>query len=412
MKSGLYAWGGPGTIRLLRTKYFASKIDEASFLRMYDKEFLDRAKNIFKTTDMFVTYSWGFSNETEKEDRRFIVSRLKNFENIRSYAYIQGLNLVYKDFSQDLWCKNPHGKPMFYSKGRAFTCPNNPNAVSILLQRVEDAVKHAFFGIFVDNIIFGLPPIYVYQNETSFFGCSCHFCQKEFKTFAGYSLPLNRKKGFSIISDYLLFRRTTIKKLIQRIAQIVHSAGKAFGVNLYDPYWHTSVYYFGYVLEDIEPYLDYLLFENHALKRGTIDNRHIRIHPTKPTFIVSYKKGIGRDAAYSQHDMNLIFSESQQLGYIPCYKATEYKTDGIWHGLYIDVYHEPSWTIVRSKKIPNQKRLSQLSLSKLWFVTILNSMHFRIFSDFPEHRLFSYILFESPLFTYAVKKRQWFLDTT
>lgn len=410
MKAAFYAWGGPGTIRLLKTKYFSPKIDEESFLRMYDRPFLKKAREIFGITDMFVTYSWGFSDEIEKEDRAFIVSRLEHFGPIRTYAYVQGFNVVYRDFSQDVWAKSPTGRRLLYSKGRAFTCPSNPQAVSLILKRVEDAINHNFFGIFIDNILFGIPPVYVYQNEISFFGCSCEFCQKSFKSFAGYSLPLGAKKGTTVIADYLLFRRETIRRVIQRISSFVRSSGKQFGVNLYDPYWHTSSIFFGYDLRDIGPFLDYFLFENHALAKNTIDNRHIRLHKSKPTFIVSYKKGIGRDSAYTQDDMNLIFSESQELGYIPCYKATEYKTSGVWHGLRIDDYASPSWTIVVPRRVAKHKIVKPLSRNKAYIMKMLNAMHIRMSPSFPDKRFFSYLFFESPLYTHIVKRRQYFLS--
>ena len=76
---GIYAWGGPGTVRLLQTKYHRPKIDQASFLELYDFPSLQKLKQLFGVTDAWVTYSWGFSDETESVDRRFIQLKLKNF---------------------------------------------------------------------------------------------------------------------------------------------------------------------------------------------------------------------------------------------------------------------------------------------------------------------------------------------
>jgi hypothetical protein len=406
-RSAFYAWGGPGTVRLLKTKYFSPKIDEESFLRMYDKPFLAQARAIFGVSDMFVSYSWGFSDEVERSDRAFTASRLEHFENIRTYAYVQGLNLVYKDFDKDLWCKSPSGKILLYSKGRAFTCPNNPDARSILLNRIEEAVKHPFHAIFVDNILFGLPPIYVYQNEASFFGCSCVYCQREFKKYSGYYLPLSKKRGASVISDYLLFRRASLRTVLKQASDITRASGKQFGINLYDPYWHTAPYYFGYHLEDIEGYLDYFLFENHALKKNSIDNRHIPIH-SKPSFIVSYRKGIGRESAYTQNDMNLIFSEARQMGYIPCYKATEYKTKGVWHGLYIEQYHAPTLRNFRRKAVRREKKLKKASRVKSYIVTFLNALYSYFSPIVPKHPVLCRVFMGSILFTREMKKRQYF----
>lgn len=73
---GFYAWGGPGTIRLLRRKYHSPKIDESSFLHLYDQPYLFRLKKTLPVTDMWVTYSWGFSDSTEQPDYEFITQRL------------------------------------------------------------------------------------------------------------------------------------------------------------------------------------------------------------------------------------------------------------------------------------------------------------------------------------------------
>ncbi|MCD4686006.1 MAG: hypothetical protein K8S97_08720 [Anaerolineae bacterium] len=65
---GLYAWGGPGTIRLINTKYHAPRIDAASFMQLYEPEFLRAARATLGVTDMWVTYSWGFGDAAEQED--------------------------------------------------------------------------------------------------------------------------------------------------------------------------------------------------------------------------------------------------------------------------------------------------------------------------------------------------------
>jgi hypothetical protein len=64
MKAGMYAWGGPGTIRLLQTKYHSPQIDVPSFLTLYDRDRVQQAKRIFNLTDAWVTYSWGFADAT------------------------------------------------------------------------------------------------------------------------------------------------------------------------------------------------------------------------------------------------------------------------------------------------------------------------------------------------------------
>lgn len=341
---GLYAWGGPGTIRLLRVKYHAPRINEASFMALYDDAALAEAKDKLGVTDMWVTSSWGFSNATEQPDRRFIVERLPNFAqyDIAPHAYVQGLNLVTDEFAdQDVFCRDPHGRLLPYSKGRSFTCPNKPAARAVIRQRVEAACVHPFAGVFIDNLMFGLPPFLVRQDYTSFFGCECEHCRAAFRQQYGYALPTGPRRSPQQIADTLDFRARTLTDLCAEMAGITRSAGKVFGVNLYDPYWHTPEFHFGYSLSGLAPHLDYYLIENHALAAS---NRHLLPlieADDKPVFVVSYRDGISHDAAYTQADLDAIWSEAAALGYYPALKATEYVTDGVWHALDMSNIHAP-----------------------------------------------------------------------
>ncbi len=412
MRSALYAWGGPGTVRLLKTKYFSPKVHQQSFCDIYQPDFLKKARQIFGTTDMFVTYSWGFSDKTEREDRAFILSRLKNFaaEDIKTYAYIQGFNLVYNEFpEQDLWCRNSYGDVLMYSKDRAFTCPNNPQAIKIIKDRIRQASAEKFEGIFVDNLLFGLPPLYIYTNETSFFGCSCLYCQKAFKKFSGYPLTLGRKKSEQVIADYLMFRRKTVEEVIASFAEIAHSYGKVFGINLYDPFRHSAPYYFGYDLYDIRKFLDYFLIENHALGDPTINNLHLQKflkNEKKSVFVVSYRQGIGREPAYSQNDLNLIYSESRSLGYIPCYKATEYTTEGLWHALRINTYTKVQKISTPSSKVDSTIPLQPISEFASIMLSYLNIIYEQLAPRLPQYMLLSSLFLESSFFSQTLRKRR------
>lgn len=412
---GLYAWGGPGTIRLLNTKYFSPRIDRDSFLTLYDKPFLDAAEKVFGITDMWVTYSWGFSNAQEQEDYEFITSRLDNFRNrsIKTHAYIQGFNLVLDDWKhRNVFCRNEKGNILYYSKGRGFTCPSNPEAIEIIRRRIERAAGEQFDGIFVDNILFGLPPVSIYKNYLPFSGCSCIFCEKAFKRMFGYRLPVGEKRGERVINDYLAFRCTQTARAVKKFSSIVGQAGKEFGINLYDPWWHQSEYFFGYRLSDINGYLDYHLIENHALSSRSISNQHLLPllkQSYKPTFIVSYDKGIGRDKQYTNQQMSAIRLESQNLRYNPCYKATEYKTKGVWHALRINdlpsiVTHQGKQRRVSSHSSP-AKALRSLSGIELVWVRLFHQSIIWGMNEMYRYRLLFMLCISSPLYTMAMKRK-------
>lgn len=412
-KSALYAWGGPGTIRLLQTKYFQPKIDTQSFQSLYDPDTLDLFQERFGTTDMFVTYSWGFSDKTEQEDRLFLRNKLKHFQkrNIATYAYVQGLNLVYPEWKQaDLFCKGPKGQVLFYSKDRAFTCPNNPLATHILEKRVAQAALEDVTGVFVDNILFGLPPAFIYENHTSFFGCSCRYCQKAFQKMYGFALPCGKKNSKQVIQDYLRFRNKTTEQLLQRLSAIARAKKKLFGINLYDPWWHTPDYFYGYDFATVEPYLDYYLIENLALTKKRIKNGHLHKHlidSSKPTFVVSYYQGIGREPAYTQHIYDRIYTDSQHLGYIPCYKATEFTTDGVWHALKPEFYRTPEFVSLKQTYcLAKQKELDSVSVFQRPLLSILNSLYTWIIEVVHTKKMAARVVLHSPIYTRALKKRR------
>ncbi len=338
-KNGMYAWGGPGTIRLIETKYHTPLIDKESFLTLYDDDRLKQAKKVFDLSDVWVTFSWGFSEETEKEDYTFIQERLFTIKKngLRSHAYVQGLNVVEREYlDEDIYCRDLYGRRLPYSKGRKLICPNNPQARKILIDRVRRAVEYHFDGVFVDNMLFGLPPAFVRSNFAPFFGCFCRYCREKF--YQQFSYKLN----FSLDSqqhlhDYLQFRSDSIESIVGEISSLAHTNNKFFGINLFDPCQMNSNVYFGYDLAAIGKHLDYYFIENHSLPSKNRSNTQLvpLIASThKPVIVLSYDKGIGFENEFSQDDFNCIKSEASLLGYKPCYKVSEYTTAGKWQTLH------------------------------------------------------------------------------
>lgn len=361
---GLYAWGGPSTIDLLNTKYFSPKIDEDSFLDMYDLDWLKQAKETFNVTDMWISYSWGFSEAREETQKEFVRKRLANFKKlgIRTHLYVQGYNLVTTDFpDQDLWCTNKRGTKLGYSRNRTLTCPNNPAFQKLFLDRIEQASQEECDGVYVDNIIFGLPPFYVSKKKSGFQGCHCQFCRTEFESMFSTPLTLKLLHSTAGVQKYVQFRTRSNASLLQKASNIARKHDKLFGVNLYDPVQYVPELHFGYNLNQLSPMLDYYLIENHGVSHKIPGNLHLQEfiqQSDKPVFIVSYKKGVGVDGEYTQSDINKIWSEASHFSYAPCLKATEFITDKIWHGLYIDTYTTPNTNLKLSfaQPIKSQKR--------------------------------------------------------
>lgn len=337
-RAGVYCWAGPGTERMIRLKYPRQQIDLASIWQSYDLDQLQQAKEKLGTTDAWVSYSWGFSEQTEQEDYQFLRERLDNFHrlDIKTHAYVQGTNLVYDEHQdEDYYCRDYRGRLIPYHRGRKLTCPNNPAFKAYIQRKVALALEEEVDGVFVDNMHFGLFPLMLGKRRTTFFGCHCQHCQQRFKREVGTSIPDMFHLDSEVFRAYVDFRVRSLTELVRDLAVQVHAAGKLFGSNSFDPR-HDPRLLYGIDIAALDQVQDYLLFENHYLPCKKRSNAYLRplVQPlSKPVFVVSYKRGIGRERHYSQADFDAVYSESQEMGYVPCYKASEYTTKGVWHNL-------------------------------------------------------------------------------
>jgi hypothetical protein len=368
---GFYCWAGPGTIRMINLKYFNPPINSKSLMQSYDSEYLTKAQRLFGLTDAWVTYSWGFAEETEKEDRGFILSRLENFKKlgIKTHAYIQGPNLVYKDYENSSWfCIDEYGDLIPYARGRKIVCINNPKFKKYLKDKITEACNYDFDGIFIDNIQMGKLGLPGGENySTSFVGCYCNFCKEKFKSLYNLEIPKVLKKHSLIRKLYLEFRTICTTKFLQEMAEVVHSKNKLFGTNSYDPKFNSS-YCYGTNLAEVAKIQDYLLFENHSLPalKSKRNNSYIneiakKVGTEKPIFIVSYKKGIGFDCEFTQSDVDRIFSETVNSQFSPCLKASEFVTKKVWHNLNLENYRKPRLVNLENSNIRYKSRRSLLS---------------------------------------------------
>lgn len=414
---GIYAWGGPGTLRLLRTKYFSPRIDETSFLSLYEPETLQYFRDTYGVTDAWVTFSWGFSDEQEAEDRAFILEKLPNFQKlgIRTHAYVQGLNLVTDDFrSQDPFCRDWRGRHIPYSKGRSFTCPNNAAARNIIIDRVRAAAHLPFDGVFVDNLLFGLPPVTLRQDYLSFCGCSCVHCQNSFQKIFGYPLPLAQKKSESVVRDYLRFRTQSVHSLVGDLSNIARTNNKEFGANLFDPVSHTPEALYGYSLPTLNTHLDYLLLENHHFPQKSRNNSgvsQLAHQHQKPVFVVSYKKGISFDAEYSPADYHQLLAEGQTLGYSPCLKATEFFTRGQWHAARTQACNiKPTYSPPLSTVSSRAKRLKRARRTDYVLTPVLQSLLTTVARWNAQSHFFARLLYRMRLQSLAYRRSSLYPD--
>ncbi len=387
-KAGIYNWAGPGTIRMVDLKYPRSKIDHHSLSNAYNYQNLKAAQEVCQITDSWVTYSWGFSPETEAEDYRFLRKKLPNFQKlgIRTHAYIQGPNLVYEEHKdQDLFCLDQNQRLIPYHRGRKMTCVNNPRFIEYLEKKVKLALREEIDGIFLDNVFFGLFPITM-GNKVSFFGCNCLYCQKLFQKKYGQKIPKIFDLNSELFFAYQDFRVKSLTRFIKYFSALAKDAKKTFGFNNLDPKFEPKLFY-GLDYQSYAKSVDYFLFENHDAPTGKGNNLHLKelfSNLKKDIFVVSYKEGIGKEKLYQQHDFDAICSEANFLGYNPCYKASEYTHHGIWQNLDFSKINKVEATNSLWPQVPKNhrdKKVPELGISKL-----LNHLYVPTLEKYYENR--------------------------
>lgn len=358
-RAGLYYWAGPGTVRMTNLKFFDPKIDEAAFERAYDKSVLEKFQRALGLTDAWVTYSWGFSDHTEREDRDWLRARLPNFQalGIKTHAYVQGLNVVTADFGDDLLARDRSGQPLPYHRGRHLTCPLNPRARALLAERVEAAAREDVDGVFVDNFFFGSFPLPTW-GVTPFFGCGCAHCRLAFWGRQP-TIPTWLKLDSPLLAEYVAFRTETMNKLAADLSAICRRYGKLYGSNGLDLGLDPRLFY-GYDPRALAAVQSYLLTENFNHPSRGRSNAHLSGATTLgvPLAAVSYVKAIGRHAALTQADIDAAYSDAQRTGMLPVYKGSEFVTDGVWHPLSPDGLRAP---LLLPQPAPIEKRAKRRS---------------------------------------------------
>lgn len=356
---------------MTKLKFFHPKIDHDCIMHSYDGDYLRRIRETFGVTDVWATYSWGFSERTEQEDYDFLLQRVDNFhkEGMKVHAYVQGPNLVYEDFKHTDWfCRDEKGRMIKYHRGRNLTCLNNPGYRQFLLEKIARVCATDVDGMYIDNLFHGqLGVPGTERHSIASVGCHCKHCQKAFMRRSGFDIPRRVRAKDPISAAYLDFRVQTVTRFLKEAADIAHAQGKEIGSNSLDPAVNTR-YVYGTDLRDLNELQDYVLFENLTLPNPAHKRNNSYVHAlreqgvlTKPTFVLSYKDGIGFDAEFNQHDIDSIFSEAQKLDFFPCIKGSEYFTRRMWHNLKVEKFRTPQMVPLKGYRFrPSEKQRSLL----------------------------------------------------
>lgn len=359
---GFYCWGGPGTIRMGELKYFDPKHDIYSLMHCYDYDYLARVQELFGITDIWVTYSWGFNETVESEDHQFILDRIDNMKrlNLRVHAYIQGPNLVYRNFPDaDWWACDEKGRPITYYRGRWVCSIHDERYVDYIVQKIENTYDLGFDGIFVDNMQHGqlgipLPPD---VEPFVFCGDASPAAQRQFRAETGCTIPQDFELDSELTNAYLDFRVRSNTAYAARLGEVTRAGGMEFGCNFYDPKF-DPYYTYGIDIKAMAHHQDYILFENHSLPTddGSKHNGYIEALiekdiPDVPVFVVSYAQGVGLEPQYTQGQIDNLFSEGKNANFHVCLKGGEYTTRSVWHSLYLDDLSSPNF----DKQLPRQE---------------------------------------------------------
>jgi len=333
-------------------KYFNARHDYDSLMTCYDRDYLAQAQDLFGLTDIWVSYSWGFSPAVEAEDHAFILRRLDDMKalGLRVHAYLQGPNLVYADFpDRDWWARDERGRYITYYRGRRVVSIHHPAFIDYILDKVRKTYGLGFDGIFMDNIQQGQLGIPLPADIPPFVFCgdASAVAQQAFYQATGCHIPLDFEADPALTQRYLAFRVDSNVAFVSQVAAVVHAGGMEFGTNFYDPKFDAHDTY-GLDMTRMAAVQDYVLFENHALptRDGKKNNRYVEQTIADhafdvPAFVVSYAQGVGLEPQYTQEQFDNLFSEAARANFYPCLKGGEYTTNGVWHSLYLSGLRRP-----------------------------------------------------------------------
>jgi len=359
---GVYLWGGPGTIRMIKVKFFNPRIDVDSHMTCYDYDYLARLQDLFGITDVWASYSWGFADAVEVEDKRFLLDRLDHFKRLglRVHAYVQGPNLVYDDFSDprydDWWARDERGRLITYYRGRKVCSIHNEEYVQYVITKIEDTYGMGFDGIYIDNIQHGQLGAPTLPGELPFVFCGdrSDYARRDFRVVTGHDIPDDFEADPELTARYLDFRVQSNTRFVTQLADAAHAGGMEFGTNFYDPKFDPR-YIYGIDMQAMTAVQDYVLFENHALPRnagkkhnGYVEEVVERYQIDKPVFVVTYNQGVGFAPQFTQENIDNVFSEAAQASFNVCLKGGEFTTWRRWHCLYLDDLQPPN----DSKRLP------------------------------------------------------------
>jgi hypothetical protein len=381
---------------MINLKFFNPAIDHVSLMQSYDYEYLAKIQEVFGVTDFWAMYSWGFAPHVEAEDHAFLISKVEYFKRlgIRLHAYVQGPNVVYRDFpDKDWYCKDERGRDVTYHRGRKVVCVNAPEYRDFSRERIRAMYDKGFDGVYMDNLFMGQIGFSKKNQPILFSGCACHHCNKRFRSLTGEDISVEFTDP-TLLSTYRRFRADSLSDFAKETAALAHAGGMLFGSNSFDPRFDSETV-FGIDLATRARFEDYLLFENHAAPRkdATHGNEHAHTWARKkPVFVVSYNKGIGKDTAYSQRNIDQLFTEAVQQGFFPCIKGSEFVTGGIWHNLDPHSFTRPRSDVPLREKTMPKKGVSSRLLTNRASKTLLRRYYNPLFRLYMENKLARKIL--------------------
>src|SRR5258708_5886157 len=206
-------------------------------------------------------------------------------------------------------------------------------------------------------------------SPSVFSGCNCKYC-----------------KGKNRVESLMDF--------LSEMSDLVHMGKMEFGTNSYDPKLDLKEL-IGVDLKKLEKIQDYILFENHSLpslKRNNLYINKISKEIIKPTFVLSYRDGVGMENEFSQRDFDNIYTEASRLNFYPCFKGSEFTSNNTWHNLYIEKYNKlkinKDFKEVETKQKTSSLKIFNLPIAKWILKNYYNSFQTLFFENYFVPKLF------------------------
>lgn len=319
-------WGGTGTRRMLKLTFPRLSIDDKNFDIAHSIEGAERIAAMGFNW-VFLTFSWGFPPEIEKQDWELFRAAVKYYHDagVRVFGYIQASNCVYQGsyIDKDWYALDPYGNKIYCYMGRYYTSLLNPEWQAEVRTLIRTLVETEADGIFFDNPWLGGVGYDVSEMPMGPIGSYDEHSKLAYaQVFDGAEIPLILDTKSPDAQQYLRWRTQAASRVLEKWVEVAKNLNPNIivSVNNFDAIARNSYVSMGIDISGLADVQDVSTIENfafpHMLDNGAVVSNAITIGAaqarsgespviTKPTTNV-----VGFERMWLPNEIRRAFAES------------------------------------------------------------------------------------------------------